>query len=314
MSNRKSNKPRNHTVGEQRNIDLAENVVIFPNTLTSDIYIDSDDRIDGDLGSAIYENKNNIITAQVSRVGLKFADFSYNIPNSNTRNQQYKFEVIGGSGEIIFNLPIKDYLTAADLFADIKTQMETEALSQAGVVIVVSFTEINNTGKYSMSSTVGFSWSICNGISYGGNLHGMHYTHGFITDIEIIPRLFYTRYIDILITEIRDAKIMTHKFTQPKRFNVSNHLTRLYIPFIKKIDDNGLIVQKQSKNFQRENININHYPFRHRDITSFRITLIDEFQEPLAYETQTILNINPTVNFIEEIPYVKYSLVLSIIG
>ena len=92
-------------------------------------------------------------------------------------------------------------------------------------------------------------------INFGNNLHGIGYTPGFTQSIKILPKLYYTRYIDILFTEIIDAKVLSHKFSESKRFNTSNHLTRLYIPFSTN--------NKQLKNFQRENININYWNILH---------------------------------------------------
>ena len=310
---RKSTKARNHTVGEQRNLDSAENVINFPNTLSSDIYVDSDDKEHGSYVNAIYENANNLITAQVSRVGLKFVDMDFNIPNSNIRNNEYKFIVDGSATILNFTLPVKKYLTVTELLDEIKTEMETVAAADLNP-IVITFTEINNTSKYTMTSDVGFKFVSCSGIDYGTNLHGIKYTAGFITSIIIIPKLYYTRYIDILISELGDAKVMTHRFSQPKRFNVGNHLTRLYIPWHSKINDNGSTISKQLTNFQRENININYYPFRHRDITEFQISLFDEYQEILTLETHEVDTTDPITSTICAVPYVKYNLVLSIIG
>ena len=307
-----SNKARNYTTGEQRQVDKAENVINFPNVLTSNIYIDSDDKLSG--GSYIdsyYVNKNNIVTSQVSRVGLKFIDMFYKIPNSNNRNNRYTVMVVGSAVEVSFTLPVRNYETATDLFSNdlitgFKRVMNDAIFDDTAIVAGIDFIEENNTGVWKMTSDVGFKFLTCNGITFGNNLHGIGYTAGFTEEIRILPKLYYTRYIDILFTEIIDAKVLSHKFSESKRFNTSNHLTRLYIPFA----ENG----KQLTDFQRENININYYPYRHRDVSDIQISLVDEFQEPLYMETQPITTTNPITNINAEIPYLKYNLVLSIIG
>ena len=299
-----STKARNHTVGESRNVDEAQNVVIFPNVLSSDLYIDSDDRISNNISTGIYNNKNNLLTAQVSRVGLKFVDMHFNIPNSNDRNNTYIVEFVGGTGAKTKTLPVKNYETADELYIDI-VDMLVEAADDDGLVAVISI-DLNIDGIYVINSNIGFKFSVCSGISFGGNLHGLIYTAGFVKTYKIIPNLFYTRYIDILIDEIIDAKVMSHKFSKPKRFNTSNHLSRLYIPF----DENNV----QKINFQRETVNINYYPFRHRDVSEFQISLVDEFQQPIFAGTQEITTTDPVSNTTVEIPYLKYNFVLSIIS
>ena len=304
---KKSIKDRNHTVGTQRNIDKAQNVIIFPNTLGSDLYIDSDDRCDDcSVSLAIYNNTNNLINAQTSRIGLKFIDMYCNIPNSNERNNVYILEV-DGNAPVNFTMPIKNYVDVVDLHDDLKAKME---LAVAGFTI--TFTE-NPDNTTTMTGNIGFRFITCGGITFGNNLHGIPYTTGFTTTIKIISKLYYTRYIDILLTELVDAKVLSHKFSDNKRFNTSNHLTRLYIPFSTNPTD-LLSVERQLTNFQRENVNINYYPFRHRDVAEFKISLVDEFEEPLYYGSQTVNTTDPISTLNTELPYLKYNFVLSIIG
>jgi len=313
-----SNKTRNYTTGEQRQVDKAENVVVFPNVLTSNIYIDSNDKLTGgSYTDSFYVNKNNIVTSQVSRVGLKFIDIFYSIPNSNNRNNSYTVMVVGSPIEVNFSLPVKNYETVAELFltnnsTGLKFAMNTAITTQTPIIPNINFVELT-AGVWEMTSDIGFKFLNSNGINFGNNLHGIGYTPGFTQSIKILPKLYYTRYIDILFTEIIDAKVLSHKFSESKRFNTSNHLTRLYIPFSTNPED-LLGTGKQLKNFQRENININYYPVRHRDISDIRISLVDEFQEPLYMEVQNITTTNPITSINSEIPYLKYNLVLSTIG
>ena len=307
-------KSRNHTTGEQRRVDEAINVINFPNVVTSDIYIDSDDRTDGSVAESFFTNKNNITTSQVSRVGLKFIDFFYSIPNSNSRNRDYKVMVVGSPVEVSFQLPIWNYDTVDELFDALKLVMDFEINAQAGIPFSLTYPQIYNSGAYDLTGSVDFKFLPSSGITFGNNLHGISYTQGFVSSIKVIPKLFYTRYIDIGITNLLDAKTLSHKFGESKRFNTNNHLTRLYIPFVKQILESGKVLTKQSPNFQRENININYYPYRHRDVSDIIIEMTDEFQEPLAYESQTITTTDPITSMISEIPYIKYNLVLSTIG
>ena len=306
-------KSRNHTVGETRQTDSAQNVVIFPNVLSSDVYIDSDDRISGNVSNGIYSNKNNLLTAQVSRVGLKFVDMHFNIPNNNDRNNTYIMEFVGGSGPIPKTLPTRNYETANGLYIDI-VNMIVGASVDAGLVGYTLTIIPDDDRLYQFTSSVGIKFLVCSGISFGTNLHGLSYTSGFVNEYKIIPNLFYTRYIDILVNEIIDAKVMSHKFSQSKRFNTSNHLSRLYIPFESKDITDPASIGKQKINFQRETVNINHYPFRHRDVSEFQISLVDEFQEPIYVGSQEITTTDPITTITSEIPYLKYNFVLSIIG
>ena len=319
-------KSRNHTTGEQRRVDEAINIINFPNVVTSDIYIDSDDRTDGSVAESFFTNKNNITTSQISRIGLKFIDFFYSIPNSNSRNRDYKVMVVGSPVEVSFQLPIWNYDTVDELFDALKLVMDFEINAQAGIPFSLTYPQIYNSGAYELTGSVDFKFLPSSGITFGNNLHGISYTQGFVSSIKVIPKLFYTRYIDIGITSLLDAKTLSHKFGESKRFNTNNHLTRLYIPFesveitdpkpsANPVSERPIIsVQRQATNFQRENININYYPYRHRDISDIVIEMTDEFQEPLAYESQTITTTDPITSMISEIPYIKYNLVLSTIG
>lgn len=324
MSRKQSTKPRNHTVGESRTFDSAQNVIVFPNTLSSDIYIDSDDKTDGSITEAFYTNKNNMVPSQVSRIGLKFIDMFYTMPNSNERNNNYNVMIVGSPVVVNFTLPIENFKTAEELFLTLETAMEFEINFQTGIPIDINFLEFNNTNVWTMTGSVAFKFVSCNGITFGSNLHGIGYTAGFVSSIKIIPKLYYTRYIDIGVSDILDSKTLSHKFGEPKKFNISNHLTRLYIPFVSSISNtvNDLtkkpekihVISKQEPNFQRENVNINYYSFLHRDISDITITMTDEFQQPLIFETQTIDTVDPITSINSEIPYIKYNLVLSIIG
>lgn len=308
---KKSIKSRNHTVGVGlKNLDESQNVTVFPNVLSSDIYIDSDDRIEGTVSDCIYENRNNIVDSQVTRLGLKFIDFYFKIPNSNGRNNAYKFMIVGSPVEITFELPIKNYLSSTDLFLDLKSIMELSALAQTGLVYTIDFPQVNNGVYYNVIPNIPTRFINSNGITFGNNLHGLYYTDGYFNTINIIPKLYYTRYVDVLFTEITDAKTLPHKFSARKKFNTSEHLTRLYIPF----SQNGGFEPLQITGFQKENTNINFYAYRHRDVNSFRIKLFDEFQEFLYVETQNVSTVDPVSSIVSEIPYVKYNLVLSVVG
>ena len=85
-------KSRNHTVGSgYKSIDSAQNVINFPNSLSSNLYIDSDDRAEGNISDSIYFNRSNLVDSQVSSIGLKFVDLQFYVPNSNINNNSIFF-------------------------------------------------------------------------------------------------------------------------------------------------------------------------------------------------------------------------------
>jgi hypothetical protein len=47
--------------------------------------------------------------------------------------------------------------------------------------------------------------------------------------MKATPQLIYTRYIDVLITDIKDAEIGQSTFTEIKRFSKIDHLSRIFL-------------------------------------------------------------------------------------
>lgn len=300
-------KKLNKATSQSKWADTADNVVIFPNTTSSDLYIDSSDRTLGGISKCQFENPNNLMPIQISRIGLKFYDFSFRLPNSHQNNNKYTYLLDGDLVEKTFTLPVKNYEDPLVLLSDIKAGIES---TSSAVITITSYTIY---GGYNINSTIPIKFVNCTGISYGANLHGIPYTNGYFQDIIVVPRLFYTRYIDILITEIRDNSVLPHKFSEVKRFSASDHISRIYIPHISKIDDSDKVISRQLQEFTRENANINYYSFRHRSVPTFQITLIDEFQIELPSITQNISMVNPAQTINSEIELIKYNIVLSII-
>jgi len=309
-----SKKQLNHSTSFKTSQEDFINVINYPSTRTSGLYIDSTDINFGGYEKSTYENTNNLIPLQISRLGLKYINMSYRIPNMNPLNNIFKFLIDGNPTEILFAFGTTDWLDPQTMFMAIKQEMQTEALSQVGVVLVVDFTRQNGTDVWSMTSSIPIQFQQSIGITYGGNLHGMKYTpDGYFSEMLIIPRMYYTSYIDILISEIRDNSIVPHKFSSNKRFAESEHISRIYIPFVNRITDNNEVIARQMKEFARENVNINYYAFRHRDVNSFQITLIDEFENVIATENQVIDLDNPEGQITNQIEFLKYNIVLSII-
>jgi len=303
----------NKSTSNKNTQEDAINVINYPSTRTSDLYVDSADSKYGGYAVSSYESSNNLIPLQISRLGLKYVNMSYRIPNMNQSNNLFKFQIDAVFPDITFSFEDQEFVNAEIMLDDIKNKMETETLAQVGIVIVITFTQINNTDVFEMTSSLPIRFITCNGISFGQNLHGIPYTDGYFTSIKILPRMYYTNYLDILITEVRDNSILQHKFSADKRFSTTEHVSRIYIPFINRIEDDGTVISRQKKEFAEEKVNINYYAYRHRDVSTFKITLIDEYENVITSSIQNISTINPIEIINSEIPYLKYNIVLSII-
>ena len=202
-------KSRNHTVGGGYTaIDDASNVITFPNVVSSNLYVDSDDRTEGNTTDSIYYNRSNLVDSQVSSIGLKFVDLQYYIPNSNENNRHYSFQLEGSPTIHPFILPAQNYDDAMVLLTAIKDAM----VDKVGA-LVITITPIAGTIKFKFHSTTPFKFVQSTGISYGVNLHGLKYTDGFTNEQTVTPKLFYTGYIDMFITDIKNAQVLRHSYT-----------------------------------------------------------------------------------------------------
>lgn len=284
-----------HYVGFQNRDqeDMASSVINYPNSRSSNLYISSEDKTDGTYANALYQNNSKLIKRQTSQIGLKRYNIFYCIPNINLSNNSVTVVIDGGVGPDTTHttsIVLKNYETIVELYDEIKGKLSTisgETFNYSVQDCVVTLT-----------CSKSFRFADCPFINNGSSVHGLFYTGSSNVDsLKAVPELIYTRYIDVLITDIKDAEIGQSTFTEIKRFSKIDHLSRIFLK-------SNTIPQYIDQEFD----NIDYFPYRHRSLTTFQITLYDEYQNVIYSQLQSLDNSN------YEIKTLKYEFVLNIIS
>ena len=271
--------------------DVASAVINYPNSRSSNLYISSDDKTDGSYANALYQNNSKLIKRQTSQIGLKRYNIFYCIPNINENNNSITV-IIDGAPETSHTTSIllKNYETIVELYDEITSQLS--AISGE------TFNYLVEDCVVTLACSKPFRFGECSFINNGSSVHGLFYTGSSNVDsMKAAPQLIYTRYIDVLITDIKDAEIGQSTFTEIKRFSKIDHLSRIFLK-------NNIIPQYIDEEFD----NIDYFPYRHRSLTTFQITLYDEYQNVIFSKVQTL------DGSLYEIKLLKYEFVLNIIS
>lgn len=279
-----------HKMGYQgynnNKLDETMNTTIFDNYLRNRIYIDSEEKEDGTYTVANYQNTGNIVRRGVSGVGIEEMDIIYCIPNINDRNKNIKFHLLAGP-VLSVDLDVKNYDTVEDLFLAIATKMNS---------VSAGFTHsVNDDCTATISNLTAFQFDPCSFIDRGASVHGLFYTSTEVLFIKSVANLQYTRFIDVLITDVLSGQISQSSYSATQSFNTNQHLARVFI------DDVIEIPRKIKKVYEK----INYIPYQHRDIANIKISLLDEYNDLLYGD---ILNLGGD-DF--EIKRVKYNIVLN---
>jgi hypothetical protein len=289
-------KRTDHNTGSQNrdNEDMASAVINYPNSRTSNLFISSGDKTDGTYSNSLFQNNSKLIKRSASQIGLKNYNIFYCIPNINLGNNTIKIVIDGAPGpdpEYVLTITPQNYNTIAELYAEITSKLtiatgETFSIGPIDDCVVT------------LSCTKSFRFEQCTFMDKGKSAHGLFYT-GFslVPSMKAVPQLIYTSYIDVLISDIKDAEIGQSTFTEIKAFSTSEHLTRIYL-------SDPTIPQYLTNEIE----NVDYFPYRHRSLTTFQITIYDEYQAIIYNETQTL------DNNLYEIPLIKYEMMLNIIA
>ncbi len=113
--------------------------------------------------------------------------------------------------------------------------------------------------------------------------------------------MLYTRYIDILISRIKDAQISVNTYTKNKPYDNKEHIARIYLP--KGAGQTG-IMDRVEVDFDI----VDYFPYRKRQLTQFKIALYDEFGNYIYHATEPIDGSNYEIN------YLKYNIELSLVS
>ena len=288
--------------------DLIQQVVTYPNVKHSSLYISSENKVDGTSSNALYQNDSKLVKQDISKIGLKSFHLDYCISNVNEKNNTFRFLSYpdGAPTPTIYTRTIdpKNY-------TDDPLGPPGNAIQSLFTDIITSFNGSEgdgqpNTFSFSISdcvvtftSTGTFQFVDCPAINFGNSCHGLFYTNSPVTSSEsmkVVPRLQYTSYIDV--SEIGNARITNDTFTGTQLFNLNDHFARIFVDTTTALP----------RVIDREIQNIQFIPYRHRALTSFQVTLYDEYSTVLYSETQTI------GTDLVEVPLVQYELKFNLIS
>lgn len=283
-------------VGSQKlKTDHSIQVINFNNSHQSRLYIDSNDRSAGTIENRTYDNRGKIVRQDIAQIGTKKVLMYYNIPNVNTLNNEFKFTLQGeGLSTFTAIVPVGYYATINDFMTALITSM-----NNAQGLTTFSYNTLIFPGGL-VSDTLPWTWELSSGIS-NNTLHGLQYFEGFTTSQTISPTMLYTRYIDILISRIKDAQISVNTYTKNKPYDNKEHVARIYVS--EKAGQTG-ISEKIEVDFDI----VDYFPYRKRQLTQFKISLYDEFGNYIYHETETIDGNNYEIN------YLKYNIELSLVS
>jgi len=283
--------------GRMKN-DKAEQVITFPNPQSSNLFISSSEKIDGTYQLARYRNESKIMDHQVTQTGLKYYRFNYSISNSNPKNNTFIFELEGLLTTFTATMPTENYITVPDLMDELINQLN---ISAAPDVFSWS-TPLLNNAIVNLSCTKNFKFlNSSSAVNSGFSLYGIQSSNNFTSGLQmsILPELQYTKYIDMLISEIKNDEILNTSFSQSQNFSNTSHLHRIYIDEVVSLP----------RIIEREIINIDYFKLRNRDIFEVSISLFDEYKQPIYSETFSGQN-----GDIFEIPFIKYELIINTIA
>jgi hypothetical protein len=273
-----------HLTGNQNSSkDEALQVVTYDNSRRGHLYIDSDDKQDGTYQNAIYGNRNKLINHNIHSIGTKELNILYKIPNINESNNKivYIFNT-GGLTVRTATLTIGNYTTIADLYTEIVIQMNLVNGAE-GTFSTSTLTDTSIT----LLSTVDFKIISCTAVN-NSECTGLFYT-GFTPSMVLIPTLQYTKYIDFIISELKQSQITRDTFTKSKTFNEKDHIARIFI-------NEELIIPRI---IDKEYEVISYFPFIHRDLEQFQIYLYTDKAVLINSNIQTIDSIDYEVRELE---------------
>lgn len=280
--------------------DMADQVITFPNPQSSNLFISSSEKIDGTYQLARYKNESKLIDHQVTQTGLKYYRFNYSLSNSNPKNNTFFFELEGILMTWTATMPTENFITVASLMDELIMQLN---MFIAPDVFAWTFSPpLTNNAIVILSCTKNFKFlDNSSAVNCGFSLYGIQSSNNFTSGLQmsILPELQYTKYIDMLISEIKNDEILNASFSQSQNFDNKNHLYRIYI------DD----VVTVPRIIEREIINIDYFKLRNRDIFDIEISLFDEYKTPIYSEVFSGQN-----GDIFEIPYIKYELIINTIA
>ena len=273
--------------------DTVQPVLVYENSRHSTLLLNSDDKIDGTYADAIFQNNSRLIPGGITTIGLNRIIMDYRIPNINGRNSVLKFQIEGDITIYTSILATDNKNTVTEMYTSIVNRMNDLTPG------IFSFTEATDGTVY-LIATPGtkFKFLSCTFIDYGRYAHGLYYTTNFEQNIRTIARLQYTRYIDIGVSEIRNATINNNSFGSAKKFSAIEHLTRVHV-------DDSVTIPRAIKTTAS---NINYFAFRDRALTNMRVSLYDEYEQVLW---SNVVNVSGEL---VGIPYVSYELDFTLIS
>ena len=271
--------------------DETMNSTEFPNYVQDRIYINSDDKVSSTYQDAEFFSENSIVKRGVSAIGVERIDLAWCIPNVNSHNNIISFHQDGGP-VLTVALEIGNYTKTTDLYDEITAKMNSVVVGEPfgydlPADCAVALTHAGGT----------FQFDNCLFINNGRSLTGLFYTD-LVEDIESVPYLLYTDYIDIVVEDILNGQIAQSSYSKQQLFNTTQHLARVNVGEVAFLD----LPRHITVNY----IKINYIPYRHRTLKDLRVKIYDS--NNLLIWAQSFTDSTLTTH---ELCALKYNIVLN---
>jgi hypothetical protein len=276
-------------------------VVTYDNTRNSSLFISSSDKIDGTYSQALYQNDAKLLKQSISSLALKKFHMDYCIDNVNSKNDTIRFLAYptGFPTTTVYTAIIgkENYTSIIDLYDNIIVKLN----GGEGSPPPITFSYLSEGCVVTLMSTGTFQILSCSAVDFGSSCHGLHYTNEPVVDPEnmkVVPGLQYTNFVDIVLTELGDSRVTSSTFTGTQFYPLSGHFSRVFCDETTQIP--------RTIDFTTDTPQ--YVSYRHRELTSFLVSLYDEYGSIIFSE------VNQIGESMYEIPKITYEIKFNLIS
>ncbi len=258
------------------------------------LFIDSSDRLSDTLyNAASYQDTSGLVKQQITHVGMKSYHFDNLIPNINDRNNVITFWSDVDAAEFSATIPNGNYTIAALMTA---IQVALNAAGSA-VTFTLAVVPVGSLGEYTVTGNNLFRFVSSSHIDRARPCSGLFITDSSILSQTVIARGLYSRYIDVLISNLKEGQVLSNTFSKTTKFNNFSHLQRI---ILHPQED------KAESTVTREIYSIHHTRIRPRNVVDLIIDLYDEFGDLVHAPVQNLGGDNYGID------YLKYLFTISL--
>lgn len=253
------------------------------------LFVDSNDRLEDTLyNEAHYKNGSGLVKQQISHIGLKSYHVENLIPNINERNNSITFWSDVAASNFTVVLANGNY-SVVDMMTLIETALNTVS-GPSSVTFTIAAVTLGSS-EYIVSGTNLFRFVSSSHIDRAASTSGLFVTTGSTTVMTVVARGLYTRYVDVLISNLKQGQVLENTFSKVGNLNNFSHVQRIVLT--------GGIVDREIRT-------IHYTRVRPRNVTDLVINLVDEYGDSLYAPVQNLGGDNYQVD------YFKYLFTISL--